>query len=161
MEKILDFLCNHLIDLAELKYYFAILLLFCLVVSLYDIKYKRIPDWILAIFVIIRCVLFLPPFNQTFLYEYLFGFIFGFFIIFIPAFIMNQPMGGDIKFSAVLGFYLGIGWLSLALVVSLISFIIVSVILKCVKKFNFKTDTLAYGPFLGLGVCVCGLVYIL
>ena len=82
------------------------------------------------------------------------GLVIGFLILFIPAFIKNHPMGGDIKMTAVLGFWIGI--------TPMMGVLIVGVILNGIywygtfsiwKKYGSKT-LMPFSPFFMLGVLV-------
>lgn len=82
------------------------------------------------------------------------GFIIGFLILFIPAFIKNHPMGGDIKMTAVLGLWIGF--------TPMMGVLIVGVLLNGIywygafslwKEYGSKT-LMPFSPFFMLGVLV-------
>lgn len=90
------------------------------------------------------------------------GMLAGFFFIFIPAFAKNHPMGGDIKMSAVLGFWLGFGPLLYVLIFATIfNFAYWFGALYVYKDYGSKT-LMPFAPFFALGVMVLyGLGYFL
>jgi prepilin signal peptidase PulO-like enzyme (type II secretory pathway) len=82
------------------------------------------------------------------------GMVIGFLILFIPAFFKNHPMGGDIKMTAVLGFWIGF--------TPMIAVLVVGVVLNAVywmgafsiwKDYGSKT-LMPFAPFFALGVLV-------
>lgn len=118
-----------------------LVLLFLAIASYFDIKNRKIPNELNLIFFIIRFIIIpIVGFNIG----NVVGLLIGFFIIFIPAMIMNKPMGGDIKTMAVLGLYLqGYGivfLLGILVIVSLVYTISKELILK--KKIDIP-----FAPF--------------
>lgn len=84
----------------------------------------------------------------------IYGAIVGFLILFIPGMILNHAFGGDIKFIAVIGFWLGAG----PVLFTLFIFIFVQIIywlgaFYIWKDFGQK-KTMAFGPFFAIGVVV-------
>lgn len=78
--------------------------LFLGIASYFDIKERKIPNKSVVTYILIRvCLLHFAPIEAN----HLLGLVLGYLIIFIPAFIVNKPMGGDMKAMAALG--LGVG----------------------------------------------------
>lgn len=103
------------------------LFVFLSIASYFDIKEFKIPNKLNLSFLIGRFVLI--PFISIGL-ENIYGLLVGLLLILIPAMIINKPMGGDIKMSAVLGFYLGIQ----NIIVLLIGTVVVSIVPAILKK---------------------------
>ena len=103
------------------------LFVFLSIASYFDIKEFRIPNKLNLSFLIGRLALI--PFIRIGSGN-VYGLLVGLLIILIPAMIMNKPMGGDIKMSAVLGFYLGIQ----NIIVLLVGTVVVSIIPAILKK---------------------------
>lgn len=82
--------------------------------------------------------------------KYLIGFIIGGAIIMIPAMIILKPMGGDIKFAAALGLWVGDVKLVLTLSVAVILFVVYGVF---IKKLNRK-ESAPFAPFMSLGFLI-------
>lgn len=126
---------DNLIVSAKLSYlniYIAVfVLVFLTIASIYDIKYRKIPDKLNLTFLIGRILLI---FVIGFSWNNIFGMLIGLFTILIPAMIKNKPMGGDIKTMAVLGLYLGgygvFALLVTTVVISLAYTLIVNYIMK-------------------------------
>lgn len=82
------------------------------------------------------------------------GLVMGFLFLFIPAFIKNQPMGGDIKISAVVGFWLGyeamIGVLLIATFANMLYWVGAFYVYK---DFGSKT-LMPFAPFIAIGALV-------
>jgi len=129
-----------------------------------DIRHKIIPNKVVfpalgvGLFLLFVSVLagtdFLPlvGVSGSVLYPLL-GLVLGGGILFIPAIIREDWMGaGDVKFTALIGLFLG-GYVLLALFLgSLIGSVygITLILLKRIKK----RDTIPFGPFLALGALI-------
>lgn len=68
----------------------------------------------------------------------------------IPAMIILKPMGGDIKFAAALGLWVGDVKLVLSLSIAVILFVIYGVF---IKKLNRK-ESAPFAPFMALGFLI-------
>lgn len=85
------------------------------------------------------------------------GMLIGFFALFLPAFVKNQPMGGDIKASLIIGFWLGYE----ATILVVLTATILNLLYWCGafyiwKDFGRKT-LMPMAPFLALGaICFYG-----
>lgn len=122
-------------------YIFLPVLIFLLLASYFDIKYRKIPNKLNLLFFIIRFAMIpLVGFSASNIY----GFLFGFFIILIPAMIVCKPMGGDIKAMAVLGLYLEL----LGIFVLLVGTIIVSLMYFFFEKIRGRKKVeIPFAPF--------------
>lgn len=79
------------------------------------------------------------------------GMILGFLFLFIPAFVKNQPMGGDIKISAVVGFWLGYEAMMIVLLLATLLNILYWLGAFYVwKEYGSKT-LMPFAPFIALG----------
>lgn len=126
-------------------YITPLILIYLILASISDIKEKKIYDRLNLAFLILRLfAAYVYPIST----RSLIGMIFGFLIILIPAMIMLVPMGGDIKFAAVLGLWIGDSGIYGSLAIGVILFVIYSLIAKKKKK-----DMIPMGPFISIG-CV-------
>lgn len=118
-----------------------------------DLFYGIIPDLILIILGIISL------FYEWFLnYHFLFrnlpaGLMVFFFFFLLFYFTKGKGMGfGDVKFSFLIGFILGLAKAIIALYVSFLTASFISIILIVFKKKKLRGDTINFGPFLVLGI---------
>ena len=86
---------------------FAVFVLLCAAVFVSDIVKRKIPNYILIAFLLLKAISLAVEFDLITLFDSVIGFISASMIFLIPKF-LHLPLGwGDVKFSAVLGFYLG------------------------------------------------------
>lgn len=118
-----------------------------IIISFIDLDHQIIPDelnLILAFFGLIY-LLWIKPFPVA---EGLYGFLAGGGLLFIVALI--GPMGGgDIKFMAGMGLWLGLGYTLMALLISFILGGLISALLLIFEIVDRKT-AIPFGPFLCL-----------
>lgn len=98
--------------------YGLIIFVYLLLAAIFDYKNLRIPNKLQITFLIVRGLMMF--FGYEINKENIIGAIVGFLIVFIPAFIMNSPMGGDIKLVSILGLYLGIEKLLILIGITLV-----------------------------------------
>lgn len=126
---------------------FAILFIYLAIAAYIDFKSLTIPNKLnMLFFVIFLIFLFFLP-NKL---DHVYGALLGFFLLFIPAFIRNQPMGGDIKMSTVLGLYLGVKPLLLLFFIvflSALTFVLVRKFLTPIRK-DFAFAPFFFGSYL-------------
>lgn len=131
-------------DIINLSFLF-IISCFLIVIFVYDLKYYLIPD-----------IIVYPAIVVTFLYQLQFsifnyllaGLIGGGFFLTIVLISRGKWMGvGDIKLGFLMGLFLGLNLLLVALSVSFLSGAIISVILLVLKKKQLKSE-IPFGPFL-------------
>ena len=116
---------------------------FTIAASISDRRMLKIPDRLNIVFFLFRA---LVAFFYPMTWEHIAGFTFGFLIICIPAMIILLPMGGDAKFSAVLGFWIGFGGMVFSMIVGVTLFVAVAFIKKMGRK-----DKMALGPYISVG----------
>lgn len=82
------------------------------------------------------------------------GMMLGFLFLFIPAFVKNQPMGGDIKISAVVGFWLGYEAMTLVLLLATVLNLLYWLgAFHIWKEYGSKT-LMPFAPFIALGAAL-------
>lgn len=82
----------------------------------------------------------------------IFGIILGFLILFVPAFVKNHPMGGDIKMTAVLGFWIGFQPLLFVLAFGLLLNAVYWLGAFYIWKDYGSKTLMPFAPFFALGV---------
>jgi leader peptidase (prepilin peptidase)/N-methyltransferase len=122
----------------------------CVIVSVSDIVYQRIPNAVLLFFlpllIILRSLSHPEPWTS-----YLIGGIAGFLILFLIAMIKPGAMGmGDVKLLALLGFV--VGWQGLLVTLFLASLLglLIAVVLMLTGKVKWK-GSIPFGPSLCAG----------
>ena len=117
--------------------------MFMFMASKIDSKELRIPNQLnFAMFLLRLLVVPLYPIGA----EHLLGFVLGGLFIMIPAIIILKPMGGDIKFLAVLGFWMGDVTILVTMIFAAIFFIVYAGIIK--KK--ERKESVAFAPFMSI-----------
>lgn len=132
-------------------YLYLIFIALLVVISYYDIKTNKIPNFLLIILAAISVCSFL--FNgKISLYSAVFGALFMFIFLYVIRILSAKGIGGgDIKLMTVCGFMLGIGnGLYALLIGSIIAGIYVIVVMRSRTK-DLKAK-IAFGPFLSIGV---------
>ena len=126
----------------------AVFLIFLSIIAAVDFKTKMIYDKILlsmmsaGIFFDVKG--WLIPIDEG-----IFNAALGFFVMWIVFKISRGGMGGgDVKFAAVLGFWLGDKLFSAILIASILAAIVGIIIFLRTKNLKFE---LPFGPFLGIG----------
>lgn len=82
------------------------------------------------------------------------GLIAGFLILFIPAFVKNHPMGGDIKMTAVLGFWIGFEPMLFVLIAGVVFNAVYWIGAFSIWKEYGKNTLMPFAPFFALGVLI-------
>lgn len=125
-------------------------LLFC--IAIIDIKHQIIPDSLNFILGVLGVVMLLTNSDKG-VVDAMLGFLAGGGILFLIALV--GPMGGgDIKFMAAMGLWLGFFPTIMALILSFISGGVVGTLL-IVFKVKDRKDHIPFGPFLVFGVTLC------
>ena len=127
--------------------------IFLIMASFIDIKKMQIPDTLNLVFLGIRIILGASVYPFTL--DHLYGAAAGFLLICIPAMILLWKMGGDIKMSAVLGSWIGVGGILLSTAAGLFFFILVALIKKMKRR-----EPMAWAPFVSMGVATLLLTYL-
>ncbi len=134
--------------------------LFIFTIGFIDFHLKIIPNKIVCLFVavnlifsIINCIVY----SESILNN-LIGVVSASAILFVISFLSNGSIGGgDIKFSAAAGIFLGWMLSILALAVAVLLAGVILTVLLLVKKVD-KKDVIALGPFLAVGMYVAMLL---
>jgi len=129
-----------------------------IVVTFIDLEYKIIPDRIVIFTLVSGIILNIFVKDVSFLSS-LIGFFLGGGVLLIIALVSGGAMGGgDIKFMAALGLYLGYKAMIVALIISFISGGIIGLVL-ILFKIKSRKDYIPFGPFLALGALISALFY--
>ena len=143
----------------------VLICLVCFVVwaGIFDIKTLKINNRFNKVFLITGLVFMalgfigiLPPIipSLTLGWTNVGGMLAGFLILFIPAFIKNHPMGGDIKMTTVLGFWIGFEPMMLVLMVGVATSALYWLGAFSVWKEYGRNTLMPFAPFFALGVLV-------
>lgn len=119
-----------------------------LIVAINDYRHKLISNKII-LFTLLFGIIFSFKDNST-LKSALLGMVVGGGIMFLLAMVPNSIGGGDIKLMFVLGIFLGVKKIILALLIAFICASIVSLLLVAFKIKGLK-EYIPLGPFLALG----------
>ena len=129
------------------------ILIFCFAASKYDMESMKIPNDLNKLFLMCRFLfIYWVPIKS----EHIIGFLLGGLLILIPAMVINRPMGGDIKFCAVLGAWTNDAIIMTSLALGIILFIANALIRKYDRK-----KMVAFGPFVCLGFVLISVIYYL
>lgn len=152
----------------------GVLVLFSIWAGIHDMKTLKIKNKFNLIFLLLGIALMILNFVGTkislpeivptlsFGWTNIWGMIGGFLFIFVPAFIKNHPMGGDIKISAVIGFWIGFTPVVFVLFFATIFNMIYWIGALYVYKDYGRKTLMPFAPFIALGVMVFyGLGYFL
>lgn len=135
-----------------IHYLLFIIIFSCLLVIFFtDFEYGIIPDLMLIVFGLASLILkFIQEANliKDFLTG-VFSFLFFLFIFFVTR---TKGMGfGDVKFSFLIGFFLGWPMNLISFYASFLTGAVASLILIMLGKKKFRKDSIAFGPFLIIG----------
>ena len=137
---------NIRLEPIELLYLIPVFI-YMIFASKIDAKFMKIPNKLNYLMMSLRIVFAVCyPIEAS----HLFGFIIGGALIMIPAMIILKPMGGDIKFSAALGFWIGDVSILITLILAVIMFMFYGI---KIKKLNRK-QSLAFAPFMSIGYLI-------
>ena len=135
--------------------FLVIFLVLCLLVFIFDLKERRIPNFILFMVLILKVFSMILYFDFVSVFDSVFAGIFALFVFLIPKFIGMKIGWGDIKYSAVLGFWLGFVDYIFGMLLSVI-FIFIFCFVRGLMKKNIKDFPLPLGSFMSLGtVFIC------
>ena len=143
-----------------LLFLYELLLVFGYIATVIDIKEKRIPNkliltmigvWVISI---VAKIFFDIEVAVILLIDSLIGFAIGGGLFFIVYLVSRKGLGGgDVKFMAAAGLYLGFTKLLSAMLYGTLLAAIVAVTLLLIKKIGRK-DSIPLAPFLFLGILV-------
>lgn len=127
----------------------AIISSILIAISVIDIKTKKIPNFLILIFMLVWIVIASLKLIDTSTSVY--GFAVGGLLLYITALATNDDIdGGDVKLVAVSGLYLGFPRIMYA---TLYGFGVVALISLVLIKLN-KKDYIPLGPFISLGIII-------
>lgn len=111
MDNVLQFINgikHEAILLFDNKVLFFVIFAFLIGATITDVKKMKIYDLYNISFFVVRILfIFIPIYSLKFGLTHLFGGLVGFIFLLVPAMALMHKMGGDIKFMAVLGTFLG------------------------------------------------------
>ncbi len=123
---------------------------FLIIITFIDLRHMIIPD--IVVYPAITIGLLISLFKgYEFLFDSVLGGIIGGFTIFLIIFLSRGGMGiGDIKLATMIGIFLGVNYIIMALILSFIigGFIGIFLLLLKIKK---RKDPIPFGPFLSIG----------
>lgn len=127
----------------------AIISSILIAISVIDIKTKKIPNFLILIYMLVWIVIASLKLIDTSTSVY--GFAVGGLLLYITALATNDDIdGGDVKLVAVSGLYLGFPGIMYA---TLYGFGVVALISLVLIKLN-KKDYIPLGPFISLGIII-------
>lgn len=135
---------------------FIIFMAFLIWISIYDLKTMKVRNYQNGIFLVVGLILFyLNDFgvmasglNLEMLHFV--GIVVGFLLLFIPGMILNYPFGGDIKFVAVMGFWVGPYAILLIMIIAVILQIFIILAKSLIKKEFSMKNNFPFAPAFGL-----------
>lgn len=136
---------------------FIIIFSSLVLLSYIDIKKRIIPDKIIFSLIIPGIFLNLLI-SDICIKDMILGFLFGGGSLFLISFILGGIGGGDIKFMAIMGLYIGLNSTVKALTISFIVSGFISIFLILFKIKSYK-DSIAFGPFLSIGILLALVMY--
>lgn len=143
-------------SLIVLLYYLVMVSVF-IVIFFTDLRYGIIPDRILIVGLLIN-LLYLIFINPKFLVVNLVtavGVLLFFVVVSVLFYILTKKIGfggGDVKFSFLLGLFLGFPVVFISVYTAFLTGGLISIILILWRKKRFFRDSLPFGPFLILGL---------
>ena len=130
----------------------AIISSILIAISVIDIKTKKIPNFLILIFMLVWIVIASLKLIDTSTSVY--GFAVGGLLLYITALATNDDIGGgDVKLVAVSGLYLGFPGIMYATLYGFGVVALISLVLIKLKKLN-KKDYIPLGPFISLGIII-------
>lgn len=146
--------------------------LLCLILIMFpiaaiDMRYQKIPNKVIIVAFIIRCIIYIPEFVVSASYGFavlkdnMIGalIIGGFFLVLLLVF-KNSIGMGDIKLFAIIGLYQGLWGAINSVFFSLVVSFVVSIFLLATRKKGRK-DTISFGPSILIGtviaICLAGM----
>ena len=140
------------------------LIIFAIITSVIDIKTKKVPNSLILVMFIAWILTMMPMLivntNEaaTKIYDSFLGFALGGGLFLLVYFISRKGLGGgDVKFMAAAGLYLGFYSVIPAMFIGSILSALAALILLLLKKIKRK-DTIPLTPFLSIGMVVAVLL---
>ena len=123
-------------------------------ITLIDLEHGVIPDKLLLIFGIVSLLFILLTNPATLVQHLLTGIVSLLFFLLIFLITRGRGIGfGDVKYAFFIGFFLSVSQAIIAFYTAFLTGALISIILIMVGKKRIK-GTIAFGPFLSLGVLV-------
>lgn len=148
----------HLSLLQEIKLLSLVLIM--LPIAAIDIRVQKIPNKLIIVALLLRCVLFVPEFiisssnGFAVLKDSLFASIIITSFFFVFALCLKNSIGmGDIKLFGIIGLYQGVFGMINSVFYSLTVSFVLSVLLLISKK-KSRNDTISFGPSIFLGTII-------
>lgn len=141
-----------------------ILIIFSIVAAIHDAKTLTITNKLNgSLFLIGGLLMMNYLINSTHLFSFhlpeiafgwgnIIGMIFAFLALFIPAMIKNHPMGGDIKFLTIIGFWVGFPAILLVIFISAFFNLLYWYLNFTLLKKVSKGTLMPFGPFIALSL---------
>ena len=130
----------------------AIISSILIAISVIDIKTKKIPNFLILIFMLVLIVIASLKLIDTSTSVY--GFAVGGLLLYITALATNDDIGGgDVKLVAVSGLYLGFPGIMYATLYGFGLAALISLVLIKLNKLN-KKDYIPLGPFISLVIII-------
>lgn len=120
-----------------------------------DYFYGILPDVLLLILFVFVTFYIAPLGWEGIITQLLIGV--GIFVVFLIVYLLTRGRGigfGDVKFSLIIGYLLGFPSSLLAIYLAFVSGAIVAITLIALGRKKFRGGTIAFGPFLVIGVFV-------
>lgn len=153
---VIVYLANPLLPISVLLLYFLSIIVL-IAIFFIDYYHQIIPDSLL-IFLLLITITILVLQNAPILSNLVTGTVsfLAFFILF--ALTKGRGIGfGDVKFAFVIGLLLGFPSALIAFYAAFLTGAFISIILIVAKKKKFHGDTIAFGPFLVIGIGIAAL----
>lgn len=129
-----------------------IFIILCAMIFVFDLKKRIIPNILLICILLLNIVGFIIEFDSVSLLDSVLGLVFALFLFLVPKFLRMGIGWGDVKYSAVLGFYLGLTDYIYGMLVAFIFVFIFFIIRKIIMKKDIKDFPLPLGSFMSAGV---------
>lgn len=128
----------------------ALVISVVVVISAVDISIKKIPNELLLTLLVIHTAVLIADGKISSILPALFGLATGLLVFMLPFFVGRSAGFGDLKFSAVVGYILGVHGVLLSVIIMVILLILFTLYLIVTRKGGLKTS-LALGPFMAAG----------
>jgi len=135
-------------------------IVFCIAacIAIVDFRIQRIPNQLLLALLILKVVFTIiaiikDGFKLNLITGPIIGLVFGFVVYLVPGFLHLNIGAGDIKYGAVIGFYLGLFGFLQTMIIMGITMGAYLVYLRVLNKGGMKT-MVPNGPFMSFGVVI-------
>ncbi len=125
----------------------------CIVLSVVDICTRKIPNQVLLLLIAGAIGLLIVKGDWTSVSSHLLGAVLGVTVFLAPSLLVKQAGMGDIKLAGVTGFYLGVRYTMVALVIMSVLFLIVAGFLIATRRGTLKS-AVAFGPYISAGFVI-------